>query len=105
MKMMQGDSYNLPIELTVGDPAKLVTPDMLDDLEVVIGNVRKTLGKGDITYDAERSLFLVYLSQQDTFRLCGNESVKIRPKFIRGDVIGINAGALTVEHGASKVVL
>ena len=87
--MMQGDSFYLPIGLT-DEKSETITPAMLDDLEVVVGGIRKTLKSGNIAWDDERKLFLAELTQRDTFALRGEEQVIARPKFIGGEVVGVN---------------
>ena len=102
--MMQGDSFYLTIELT-DDSGETVVPAMLADLEIVVGNVRKTLKDGNIAWDSERKLFSVELAQRDTFALGGEEQVIARPKFNGGVVIGVNLGTISFDKTISKVVL
>ena len=101
--MMQGDQYRLPIEIkTTEGNAK---PATFDDLEVFVGSVRKTLGKGEVSYDDENETFLVLLTQQETIRLRRDIEVKLRCKFPDGDVVGISAGTVNFEKSTSRVVL
>lgn len=101
--MMQGDQYKLPIEIkTTEGNAK---PATFDDLEVFVGSVRKTLGKGEVSYDDENETFLVFLTQRETFRLRGDVEVQLRCKFPNGDVVGISAGTVNFEKSTSRVVL
>ena len=101
--MMQGDQYKLPIEIkTTEGNAK---PATFEDLEIFVGSVRKTLGKGEVSYDDENETFLVFLTQQETFRLRGDIEVQLRCKFPDGDVVGISAGTVNFEKSTSRVVL
>lgn len=101
--MMQGDQYRLPIEVkTTEGNAK---PSTFDDLEIFVGSVRKTLGKGEVSYNDENETFLVPLTQQETFRLRGDVEVQLRCKFPDGDVVGISAGIVNFEKSTSRVVL
>lgn len=101
--MMQGDQYKLPIEIkTTEGNAK---PATFEDLEIFVGSVRKTLGKGEVSYDDENETFLVLLTQQETFRLRGDVEVQLRCKFSDGDVVGISAGTVNFEKSTSRVVL
>lgn len=100
---MQGDAYRLPVQIKVnGENAKQTT---FDDLEICVGNLRKVMSEGGIAYDADREVFLVYLEQKETFRLRGKVEIKIRCKFVDGEVVGINAGTIDWEESLSKVVL
>lgn len=101
--MMQGDQYKLPIEIktTLGN----AKPATFDDLEIFVGSVRKTLGKGEISFDDKNEIFLVLLTQQETFRLRGDIEVQLRCKFPDGDVLGISAGTVNFKKSTSRVVL
>lgn len=102
--MMQGDQYMQPISIKKknGEP---LTDRELDDMEVMIGNVRKTLSGGTVTFDSEDQVFLVHLTQAETFRMNGVEDVIARLKFLTGDIIGIKFGKIDWEASKSKVVL
>lgn len=102
--MMRGDAYSLPIsiETSVG----IATADLFEEVEVCIGSeVRKTLSSGEITFDAERSLFLVPLTQEETFGLHGRARVNIRCKYHGGDVVGVDLGVLDFVPSLSREVL
>lgn len=102
--MMQGDQYMQPIAIKKksGEP---LTDQELDDMEVMIGSVRKTLSSGTVTFDSENQVFLVRLTQAETFRMNGAEDVIARVKFLTGDVIGIRVGKIDWAASKSKVVL
>lgn len=102
--MMQGDSFYLPIKLADENGTE-ITPAMLEDLEIVVGGIRKTIKSGNIVWDEERKLFLAELTQRDTFALRGEESVVARPKFNGGEVIGVNLGSVLFDKSVSRVVL
>lgn len=101
--MMQGDQYALPIQIETNEGIADATT--FADLEIFLGNVRKTLSGGDISYDEETKSFNVYFTQKDTFKLNGAENLQIRCKFDTGDVIGVKAGSYSVEGSLSRVVL
>ena len=101
--MMQGDSYRLPIQVTMN--GEVVTLNMVEDVEVMLGGIRKTLGDGSVSYDDAQEAYLVSLSQEDTFRLRGGANVQVRVKFLSGDVLGVDLGYVDVISSASKVVL
>ncbi len=103
MKIMQGDSYPIPVDITQdGIP---VTSDMVDEVEVTIGtSIRKTLSDGGIYFEEGAWYFL--LSQQESFGLSGTQNVIVRLKYPgKGYTLGIRAGALSAEDIPQKVVL
>jgi hypothetical protein len=101
--MMTGDSYNLPIQIETN--MGFANMGTFEDMEVMFGDVLKTISKGEIKYDNEKQAFLIPLSQQETFRQKRNIEVQIRFKFPDGSVIGISAGNYNIEKSTSKVVL
>lgn len=101
--MMMGDAYRLPIQITTA--AGVADLESFEELEVFFGDVRKTLSTGEVTYDNVRQVFLVPLSQKETFRQQGVVEVQIRVKTFDGDVIGETIGEVDVLKSTSKVVL
>lgn len=102
--MMKGDAYRIPINIENAEGA--ATPESFADVEVCIGrSVRKTLSAGEITYDTERALFLVPLTQEETFALGMRSRINIRCKYAGGDVVGIDLGILEFEPSLSREVL
>ena len=102
--MMKGDAYSIPISIETADGA--ATPESFEDIEVSIGrSVRKTFSSGEITYDAERALFLVPMTQAETFALERRSRINIRCKYAGGDVVGIDLGILEFEPSLSREVL
>ncbi len=102
--MMRGDSYSLPISIET--TAGVANADVFEEVEVCIGNeIRKTLSSGEITFDSERSLFLVPLTQEETFGLRGRARVNVRCKYHGGDVVGVDLGVLDFAPALSREVL
>ena len=101
--MMQGDQYRIPIHLKHEDGSP-ITMESLDDIEVFVGLIRKTVSDG-VTYDETSKHFYVYLTQKETFRLQGDVGVQARVLFKRGDVVGVKLGTVNFETSTSKVVL
>lgn len=98
--MMQGDAYTQKLKLSVdGEP---VNPENLEEIEVMIGCVRKTKTAGEVGYDSESGLYFVELMQRDTFRLSGASEMIVRCKFSDERVLGFNCGTLLFERSASK---
>lgn len=101
--MMQGDQYRVPLQLTLN--GEIVTDEIVENVEVMLGNIRKTKEENVVTYDALQEAWLISLTQQDTFLLRGSIKVTVRCKFNSGDVIGVDLGMIDILHSASKVVL
>ena len=101
--MMTGDSYRLPIKIETTEG--VATPAMFEEVEVFVGNIRKTLSSGQISFDDERQMFLIPLSQEETFRLREKNKVQLRCKFEDNSVVGIDAGEIELTKATSKVVL
>lgn len=102
--MMKGDAYRIPISIETADGA--ATPESFADVEVCIGrSVRKTLSASEITYDTERALFLVPITQEETFALGDRAKVNIRCKYHSGDVVGVDLGILEFIPSLSREVL
>lgn len=99
--MMQGDEYSIGLKITMdGQPL-----EGEKDVEVMIGGIRKLMSAGDISFDSETGEYLVSVTQNETFIMRKEEPVKVRVLFASGEVIGADAGVLTVDKSNSKVVL
>ncbi len=104
MPMMKGDSYSLPIKIDTD--RGVATAESFLDVEVCIGNaIRKTLACDEIKYDEEESLFLVPLTQEETFGLPNRVRVNVRCKYGNGNVVGVDLGIIEVAPTLSREVL
>ena len=102
--MMKGDSYSLPIRIDTD--SGVATRESFADVEVCIGKaIRKTLSAGEIEYDAAESLFLVPLTQEETFALPDRVRVNLRCKYGNGNVIGADLGVIEVAPSLSGEVI
>ena len=102
--MMKGDAYSLPIQIETD--SGIATEESFAEIEICIGNtVRKTFSSGEITYEKQRAVFLVPLTQEETFRLHGRARVNVRCKYASGDVVGVDLGVLAVTSSLSKEVI
>lgn len=103
MKIFQGDSYPIPVEIRQdGVP---VTSELVEEIEITIGSdIRKTYTGGGVFYENEMWYFL--LNQEDTFSLSGGYDVLLRLKHPgSGNVIGTKIGKLSVEKADRKEVI
>ncbi len=104
-EIMQGDQYPLTFALTGADGAS-VPREVLGEIEIVIGDLRKTLSAGEITYDESTGMISLPLTQEETFSLEARaQRVQVRIRSYDGKVIGEDVGTLTVRASQSKAVL
>lgn len=101
--MMQGDSYNLGIRVlnNAGNP---VTPDDIQNIEIAIGNLRKTYLDAQLIY--QNGLWMFPLSQQETFRYWP-DSVKAQCRVVwaNGAIEGKPIYGIRIQESISKEVL
>lgn len=102
--MMQGDQYIIPFELKSADGEK-ITADIVKEVEVFVGCIRKTLTDGGVSYDRDGGVFNIHITQKETFLLSGDVEIQARCLFASGDVVGVSLGTVVLEKSASKVVL
>ena len=103
-KIMQGDSYGIPIAIQTANG--WATPDKFSEIEIIIGDMRKTLSSGQLTYDYVNAQFIFPLTQEETFGLSTNpQRVQVRCKFLNGEVVGQNLGNINVTPSLSRAVL
>lgn len=103
--IMQGDSYSIPIEISTGENMFAIDISELDELEIIIGNIRKTLNKGTITFND--GIFYFPISQKETFSLeDGEHDIQVRVKLKdSNNVIGTVTKGICVLPSKSKAVL
>ena len=101
--MMQGDSYSLGIRIlnNAGNP---VTPEDIKDVEITIGQLRKTYLNAQVTFN--EGLWMFNLSQKETFG-CWPAAVKaqVRVAWANGAVEGKPIYGVRVNESISKEVL
>ena len=81
IKMHQGDSYAIPIELTIdGVP---LTPDMVEDLEICVGSeVIRSLSAGDLLLMEDDGCYCIIPTQKETLAMRpGQYDVAVRAKY------------------------
>lgn len=105
-KIKQGDSYKLPLKITLG--GELIDIQDIQTVEVYVGADIRKMYPGDIEYNGGDQMFYIPLTQDETFSLEANSgvSVDVRVKFTGGDVIGVyRMATLAVYDATSEVVL
>lgn len=101
--MMQGDSYNLAVQIlnNAGSP---VTASDVQDVEITIGRTSKRMSDGQITY--ENGYWMYPVSQSDSFGLLpGAVPAQVRVVWSNGVVEGKRLDGIRVMESLSKGVL
>lgn len=105
----QGDAYALPVALTVD--GETLTAQKLDTVacaEFMLGEDVRKVYPEDVAFDAENDLFLVPVTQAETFALDENSSIAldVRVEFSDGVVVGTkNMLKIRVIDALSEVEL
>ena len=89
MVFMQGDAYYIPFYFFADDETP-VTDDMVNDVDIIFGGVRKTYAAGQIVYND--GAFLFPLTATESSAMSGTVRVKAQVTFNTGDVIGSSMG-------------
>ncbi len=87
----QGDAYALPIRVSVdGEPITAADLALIESVEFMVGEDIRKVYPQDVAFDSETGVFLVPLSQTETFALEDGDTVSldVRVEFPGGDVIG-----------------
>lgn len=107
--MMQGDSYPVPILLqNDGVP---VTPDMVSDIEVCVGEeLRKLYSEGTVRFDANTQQWYIKPTQAETLALAEDETYDVVARIKFGDgpeetVFGLIVGQITIRNSISEKVI
>ena len=101
--MMQGDACNpgIRIQNNAGNP---VTPNDIQDLEMTIGHLRKTLSGAQLSY--HNGLWLFPLSQTESRSLLpSHQRAQVRVLWPNGVVEGHDIPDIAIRESISKEVL
>lgn len=78
MKMTQGDA--LPIPVILKQDGLILTPEMIQDVEISIGpEICKTYSGGGVLYQDE--VWYIYVSQEETLRHTGLYRLEVRVRY------------------------
>ena len=101
--MMQGDSYNLGIEIQ-DDTGAVVLPEAVADIEIAIGHIKKTYADGEVKYG--ENVWLFPLTQEESFSLpAGKLYGQVRIKWASGEVDGCKLEIPKLAESRSREVL
>ena len=101
--MMQGDACNLGIRIQ-NNAGNYVTPADIQDLEIQIGHLRKTLSQAQLGY--HNGLWLFPLTQQESQSLWpSHQRAQVRVLWPNGVVEGKDIPGISIRESISKEVL
>lgn len=101
--MMQGDACRLGISIlnNAGNP---VTPDDVNDIEITIGQLRKTYSNNELLYQS--GLWMFPLSQADTFGFRHPKvDAQVRVAWKNGVIEGKPLYGIRIDESISREVL
>lgn len=87
----QGDAYNIPVSITVdGETVNAETIALIETVEFMFSEDVRKMYPEDVTFDSEDNVFLVPVSQEETFALEDGEKIPfdVRVGFLNGIVVG-----------------
>lgn len=102
--MMQGDSYNIPIEIMAEE--SVADPSVFAEVEIVFGSLVKKMTKNEISFDEKEKVYLFPISQLESMNMPERVKAQVRVKLKgSGNVIGISLGEVSIDRTMSKAVL
>ena len=103
LQMMRGDSYEIAITLT-DEENQPITPADVSEVEIALGDLKKTYTSGDVTYNDGKWLFPV--TQDETLStVAAVSTLQVRVKYLPGDVVGARVGNVYIVPSSSNEVL
>lgn len=110
VKMMQGDSYPVFVALNMKDTRDVITPDLVSDVEISVGeSLRKTYSSGETLYDSKEREWYFIPTQEETLAMEPDSyEVQARVKFPNGSyspVKGIKVGTIIILDANSSEVI
>lgn len=108
MKIMQGDEYDVYIDLKQDGIA--LKPNLVDDIEICIGStIRKTFQNSSVLFDSKELKWYIRLTQQETLGMEEGQHQTIGRIKYKGapqsDVVGIKLESFIVMPTTSREVL
>ena len=101
--MMQGDSGMLAVRIR-NNAGSEITPADITDLEITIGSMRKTYGKGELVY--ADGLWFFPLSQQETLGCSATyQNAQVRLRWPNGVVEGKYINGIRFSESFSREVI
>ena len=96
MAFLQGNTYMLPVEVT-NCAGEVITPDDVDKVQFVIGKLEKYYAEdGVVQYDDDNKVFLIPLTEEETFAMKGTIKWQVRVLYPDGSIDGTEPTAENV---------
>ena len=105
MELLQGNTYKINVEIKVDDSD--IDINDIEKIQFTFGRKVEKIYDGendDVTY-AGNNIFVVKLTQEDTFKFDGTVDYQIRVKFKDGEVKGIEPEQWDILESITKEVL
>ena len=108
MTIMQGDSYPLYFELSLG--GEVLAPDLVSEMEICFGEVlRKLYSQKEIMFDKDTNRWYIWPTQEETLAMpVGGLSVIVRVRYNNAsmkEVQGFKVGRINVVDTYSEDVI
>lgn len=94
IKIMQGDACRIPFHIR--QDGTQIRPEMVADLEVTLGRLRKTYLEGGVRW--EDGYWFVYLSQEETMAMAGCDYVRLRVRYVDQPWVTVQGKRATLIH-------
>lgn len=106
MDVFKGDQYVIHCIITIGegDDEHSITPEEIEDMELILGKKSKTYLNGEVTFDNEHEEWLYNFTQEESFCFGQNEQMQARVK-IMGAIYGVNLGTINVANMTTRRIL
>lgn len=102
--MLQGNTYNLPIKL-IDIKENIINSDSVSDVVVTIGEIEKKYTNGGLFFDEGKGVWIVRLTEQETFALNKNVKWQLRVLFKDGTIDGTEPKVISVIDSINKTIL
>lgn len=103
LTIIQGESFPIYIALMQDDSP--LTPDMIENLKICLGSLKKKLSDGGVTFDETTQRWCVFPTQEETLEMpVGPNNVCCHIKYPDGSVISKNLDGILVKAGCCKEV-
>lgn len=97
-RIIQGEQYAIEIVLT-DENETVISPSTADDVKIKIGNIEKSYGKGELSYD--NGAWLFPLTQEQTLCL-KTASVGVQAQYLLGSNV-ISTDLVHLDVGKSII--
>ena len=104
-QIMQGDSWPVEFSVVMNPQQPPISSSEIASVEVSLDCLIKKWPDGGLEYDSNKNKFSFWPSQQETFKLRGENRLQVRVKLKNGVTKGFDLGILKIAASNSKEVL